>query len=77
MKYYYPHILFVDSGTVDFAEFLQMMSRKLSSSPEEELREVFDVIDVRQDGYICAAELHNILVRLGEHVSMVNNKQLS
>lgn len=49
-----------------------MMSRKMSTSAEDELREVFEVIDMRQDGFICATELYDILVRLGERVDMVS-----
>ena len=61
------------NGSVDFDEFLKMMSNKMSSNPEIELREVFDVFDTNSDGLISSAELHDVLVRLGESVNMVCN----
>ena len=60
-----------DSGTVDFDEFLRMMSKKMSADPEKELHEVFTVFDVNSDGYISSEELHDVLSRLGETITKV------
>ena len=47
------------SGTVDFAEFLNMMAKKMGSSDNEdaEIREAFRVFDGGRQGYIAASEL--------------------
>jgi calmodulin len=55
------------SGTIDFHEFLGLMSRKWKhEDSEEELKEVFRVFDKDQDGYISAAELRHLMTNLGE-----------
>lgn len=46
------------SGTVDFPEFLSLMSRKArDADSEEELREAFKVFDKDGNGFISAAEV--------------------
>ena len=57
---------------MDFREFMLMMNR-LSSDPEAELREVFNVFDINKDGYITTDELYEILTKLGESITKVRD----
>jgi len=46
------------NGTVEFAEFVILMTNKVKElSKEEEIREAFDVLDKEKDDYITAKEL--------------------
>ncbi|URE21501.1 hypothetical protein MUK42_10586 [Musa troglodytarum] len=46
------------NGTIEFAEFLNLMSRKVKeTNVEEELKEAFKVFDKDQNGYISASEV--------------------
>merc|ERR1719409_2110547 len=48
------------SGTIDFAEFLSLMSKKMKDADsEEELIEAFKVFDRDGNGFISAAELRH------------------
>ncbi|KAH7424218.1 hypothetical protein KP509_12G095500 [Ceratopteris richardii] len=58
------------SGTVDFNEFLLLMSRKMKETDsEEELQEAFKVFDRDHDGFISAAELRYVMTNLGEKLT--------
>ncbi|CDW53538.1 Calmodulin [Trichuris trichiura] len=58
------------NGTIEFDEFLQMMSRKMKDSDsEQELREAFQVFDKDKDGFISASELHYVMTNLGEKLT--------
>eukprot|EP00771_Trimastix_marina_P000530 gnl/Trimastix_PCT/155.p1 GENE.gnl/Trimastix_PCT/155~~gnl/Trimastix_PCT/155.p1 ORF type:complete len:383 (-),score=97.39 gnl/Trimastix_PCT/155:62-1210(-) len=58
------------NGTIDFAEFLTMMSRKMrDSESEEEIREAFKVFDKDGNGFISAAELRHVMTNLGEKLT--------
>jgi len=67
------------SGTVDFNEFLAMMSRSncrrvdgpqaQSKTEEEELRQAFRVFDMDSNGYIDANELKITMFNLGENLN--------
>ena len=63
IKYWIWFGLFFDTllsgnGTVDFPEFLTLMSRKMKDTDsEEEIREAFRVFDKDGTGFISAAEL--------------------
>lgn len=45
------------NGAIDFAGFLNIMSRKMKDNVTEELREAFKVFDRDQDGYISSIEV--------------------
>ncbi|KAG8843282.1 hypothetical protein FRB91_003479 [Serendipita sp. 411] len=56
------------NGTIDFPEFLTMMTRK-EKDPEEEFKEIFKVFDKDGNGYISGPELKNVMLNLGEKMS--------
>ncbi|KAI0396178.1 calmodulin [Xylariaceae sp. FL0594] len=59
-----------NSGTIDFAEFLTMMARKMNSTDsEEEIREAFKVFDRDNNGFISAAELRHVMTSIGEKLT--------
>ncbi|EGI57712.1 Calmodulin [Acromyrmex echinatior] len=58
------------NGTIEFNEFLQMMSKKMKSADgEDELREAFRVFDKNNDGLISSKELRHVMTNLGEKLS--------
>ncbi|CAH1956210.1 unnamed protein product [Acanthoscelides obtectus] len=58
------------NGTIEFNEFLQMMSKKMKDADgEEELREAFRVFDKNNDGLISSNELRHVMTSLGERLS--------
>lgn len=62
------------SGTIDFDEFCQMMSKQLAAEalesiperPEKELADAFRIFDTKCDGYIDGEELTAAFKLLGE-----------
>ena len=64
------YTLLLGNGTIDFPEFLTMMSRKNHDiDKEEELREAFKVFDKDGNGFISAAELRHVMTNLGEKLT--------
>ncbi|XP_047503288.1 calmodulin-A-like isoform X4 [Pieris napi] len=58
------------NGTIEFNEFLQMMSKKMRGGDgEDELREAFRVFDKNNDGLISSVELRHVMTNLGERLS--------
>ncbi|CAH8320311.1 unnamed protein product [Eruca vesicaria subsp. sativa] len=58
------------NATIEFAEFLNLMTNKLQENDaEEELKEVFKVFDKDQNGYISASELSHVMINLGEKLT--------
>ncbi|XP_049818081.1 calmodulin-beta isoform X2 [Aethina tumida] len=58
------------NGTIEFNEFLQMMSRKMKEADgEEELKEAFRVFDKNNDGLISSTELRHVMTSLGEKLT--------
>lgn len=52
--------------TIDFTEFLALMSRQMRQSDiEAELREAFRIFDRDNDGFITPQELKTLLISLG------------
>ena len=59
------------NDTIDFTEFLALMSRQMRQSDiEDELREAFRVFDKDSDGFITPKELSNLLISLGLNSGM-------
>jgi Ca2+-binding EF-hand superfamily protein len=62
------------SGTIDFDEFTQMMSKQLAAEaleqiperPEKELAEAFRIFDKNCDGYLDFDEIKAVLDTVGE-----------
>merc|ERR1711963_1133545 len=58
------------NGTIDFPEFLVMMSKKMKETDsEDELREAFKTFDKDGNGFISAAELRHVMTNLGEKLT--------
>ncbi|KAK4405774.1 Calmodulin-1 [Sesamum angolense] len=58
------------NGTIEFAEFLNLMAKKMKETDaEEELKEAFKVFDKDQNGYISATELRHVMINLGEKLT--------
>ncbi|CAI9300634.1 unnamed protein product [Lactuca saligna] len=57
-----------EQGTIDFDEFLSIMSKRMKDSVSDELKEAFKVFDRDQDGYISPDELRNVMINLGERL---------
>ena len=72
---------FSGSGTIDFQEFIVLMSLKMKDTEtEEDLQECFKVIDRDGNGLISAAELRHVLHKLcqelpDEEVSKTKHKR--
>ncbi|XP_032788933.1 calmodulin isoform X1 [Daphnia magna] len=57
-------------NTVEFNEFLQLMSKKMKNDGcEEELLEAFRVFDKLGEGWIMSADLRDVMQHLGERLS--------
>ncbi|XP_014278464.1 calmodulin [Halyomorpha halys] len=58
------------NGSIEFNEFLQMMSKKMKGAEgEDELKEAFRVFDKNNDGLISNSELRHVMTNLGEKLS--------
>ncbi|PSC76513.1 calmodulin [Micractinium conductrix] len=58
------------NGTIDFPEFIQLMTRKMKDTDSEaELMEAFKVFDKDGNGFISAAELRHVMTNLGEKLT--------
>ncbi|XP_037505746.1 calmodulin-A-like [Rhipicephalus sanguineus] len=58
------------NGTIDFPEFLAMMTKKTrSTDTEDEIREAFRVFDRDGNGFITATELSHVMTTLGEKLT--------
>mmetsp|Transcript_89356 Transcript_89356/g.208009 ORF Transcript_89356/g.208009 Transcript_89356/m.208009 type:complete len:157 (-) Transcript_89356:181-651(-) len=58
---------FDGNGTVDFPEFLTLISRKMKTTDfEEELIAAFTVFDRDNNGFINSHELRNVMSNIGE-----------
>jgi len=55
--------------TIEFNEFLQMMSKQQRFGlTEDSLKEAFRIFDKDDDGFISVEELRNIMLSLGERM---------
>jgi calmodulin len=61
-------LFLIGNGTIDFDEFVAMLSRRITTPQEEEieLQESFRVFDKNGDGFISTSELRQVIVNLGE-----------
>uniref|UniRef100_A0A2K6EEM5 EF-hand domain-containing protein n=1 Tax=Propithecus coquereli TaxID=379532 RepID=A0A2K6EEM5_PROCO len=58
------------NSTIDFPEFLTMMTRKMKDTDsKEEIREAFHVFDKDGNGFISAGELHYVMTNVGEKLT--------
>lgn len=55
--------------TIEFNEFLQMMSKQMRNYSQDSLRDAFRIFDKDDDGLISVEELRNIMLRLGEKMT--------
>ena len=62
---------FLDTGSVDFDAFLDLMCKRKHSDTDEELAEAFQMLDADGDGFISVDELFESLNGLDEAVSRV------
>lgn len=59
-----------ENGTIDFAEFLTLMARKMKTKDSEaEILEAFKVFDKDGSGKISRTELRQVMSNLGEKLS--------
>uniref|UniRef100_A0A7N0UDS1 EF-hand domain-containing protein n=1 Tax=Kalanchoe fedtschenkoi TaxID=63787 RepID=A0A7N0UDS1_KALFE len=67
------------NGTVEFCEFLDIMTRsklKVDDTEAAELKEAFKVFDRDQNGFISAEELKQVMINLGEKLSDEDVEQM-
>jgi len=58
------------NGTIDFNEFVKMMSKKTTHvNSESELIEAFKVFDKDGNGFITSQELRHVMTNLGEKIT--------
>ena len=58
------------NGTIDFEEFLAMMSKRMTNRDEdEEIREAFRIFDQDGNGFITLEELETVMIKLGENLT--------
>ena len=63
-------IIFTGSGTIDFFEFLHLMTRKfMEVDLEQELKHAFSMFDRDGNGLISAQELRYAMTNMGEKLS--------
>ena len=63
-------LCFLGSGTIDFPEFLALMTIKINSDDtEDEINEAFRVFDKEGNGFISSAELRHIMTHFGEKLT--------
>ncbi|XP_058748657.1 calmodulin-like protein 11 [Vicia villosa] len=56
-------------GSINFEEFLNIMSTQMKENISKELKEAFRIFDRDQDEYISAIELKDVMMRLGERLT--------
>ncbi|KAI8141172.1 hypothetical protein BJV82DRAFT_179078 [Fennellomyces sp. T-0311] len=65
------------SGSIDFKEFLSMLTRQKNSvDRNQELAETFKVFDVDGNGVISANELRDVMNSIGEKITQAELEQM-
>lgn len=70
---------FIESGTIDFSEFIVMMSEQTetpSSSSSEDFREAFKEFDKDGNGIITVKEFKKAMAKCGEKMSDKKVKEM-
>ncbi|XP_039013883.1 calmodulin-like [Hibiscus syriacus] len=62
--------------TIDFHDFLNITARKMKENVIDELQEAFKVFDRDQDGFISVNELRQVMMNLGERLTVEEAKQM-
>lgn len=57
------------NGTIEFNEFVKMMSSKSAGNAKDVSREAFDVFDPEKKGYITGPGLKKVMMDLGEELN--------
>ena len=60
------------NGTIDFSEFVTLMTRKMAEStddPDAEMRDAFKMFDLDQNGTISPAEFGQVMATMGEKLT--------
>ncbi|KAI9481501.1 MAG: calmodulin [Benjaminiella poitrasii] len=66
-----------NNGTIDFEEFLTIMSRvKDSDNSDNDLNDAFKVFDKDNNGYITQDELRSVMSQLGQNLSNTELEQM-
>ncbi|WAR19924.1 CALM-like protein, partial [Mya arenaria] len=67
----------VESGTIEFPEFLTMMVRKVKApETEKELIDAFRVFDHLNNGFVSVTEMRHVLANLGERLTVTEINEL-
>ena len=65
------------NGTIDFQEFLDMMTARISDqNTKEDLERVYKLFDVERNGQIQVADLKRVAKELGEDISEEELKEI-
>lgn len=58
------------NGTVDFQEFIDLMSKKfIETDFKKDIKQAFQIFDKDGNGFISAQELRHVMMNLGEKLS--------
>ncbi|MBA0825959.1 hypothetical protein Goarm_010858 [Gossypium armourianum] len=63
-------------GQIDFEDSVNIMARKMQENVVDELKEAFKVFDQDQDGFISANELRQVMMNMGERLTMEEAEQM-
>lgn len=65
------------SGSIEFNEFINMMTKQVSKEQEEEeLKQAFKVFDKDGNGFISAEELEFAMTKIGEKLTKEEVQQM-
>ena len=70
---YFTKVRCLQDGLIDFKEFMIVLYIMSNGTPEENLRQIFRVFDINNDGKISVAELKRIVRDLHHLLNDKNN----